>query len=53
MCVIDLDPDLDLTEDELMLDPAPVTGQHPGVAWGKADRREHDPAEVGGAARLR
>jgi hypothetical protein len=53
MCVIDLDPDLDLTEDELMPGLAPAVRQHPGVAWGKADRREHDPAEASGAARPR
>jgi hypothetical protein len=47
MCVIDLDPDLDLAEDELMLDQAPVISQHPGVAWGRADRRDQDPAEAG------
>jgi hypothetical protein len=37
MCLTDLDPDLDITEDELMLDQPPAAGQHPGVAWGRAE----------------
>jgi hypothetical protein len=47
MCVIDLDPDLDLTEDELMPGQTPAISQHPGVAWGRADRLGQDSAEAG------
>jgi hypothetical protein len=51
MCATDLEPDLDITEDERMLDE--ITGQHPGVAWGRAGRQDQDPAEAGPGAGTR
>ena len=51
MCVIELDPDLDLAEDELMPDQAPVISQHPGVAWGRVGQPGgQDPAEASACA---
>ena len=44
MCVTDLEPDLDITEDEQMLDE--IIGQHPGVAWGRAGHLGQDPADA-------
>ena len=40
MCVTDLDPDLDIAEDEqaLRLDPHLIGGRYAGVAWGLAER---------------
>ena len=51
MCATDLhpDPDPDITEDKPV--PGEITGQHPGVAWGRADRRDRDPAGGGTGTR--
>jgi len=40
MCVTDLDPDLDIAEDEQALRPGPLPmgGRYAGVAWGLARR---------------
>ena len=55
MCVTDLEPEAAITKDEplldgALLDGAQATGQHPGVAWGRAGRQDHDPAEDGPVA---
>jgi hypothetical protein len=57
MGVTDLEPEATITEDGplldgplldgALLDGAPATGQHRGVAWGRAGRQDHDPAEDG------
>jgi hypothetical protein len=47
----DLELDRDITEDEPL--PGEVTGQHPGVAWGRAGRRDQDPAQAGPRAGTR
>jgi hypothetical protein len=46
MCVTDLELELDadITEDE-MPDGASIIGQYAGVAWGRADRCDQDPAK--------
>jgi hypothetical protein len=53
MCATDLELELDgdITEDEQM--PDEIIGQHPGVAWGRAGRRDQDPAEAGPGAGTR
>jgi hypothetical protein len=51
MYATDLDPDLDITDDEQML--SEIIGQHPGVAWGRADRHGQDPAQAGAGAGTR
>jgi len=53
MCVIDLDPDPDITEDEQMPGQAPVISQHPGVAWGRAGRHDQEPAPAAAGAGTR
>ena len=39
MCAIDLDlePQLEIAEDEQATGPRPAGGQAPGVAWGRAE----------------
>jgi hypothetical protein len=52
MCVTELgpEPDADITKDE-MPGQASSIGQYAGVAWGRAGRRDQDPAEdAAGAA---
>ena len=48
---LELQPDPGITADEQMLDE--ITGQHPGVAWGRAGRHGQDPAEAGPRAGTR
>ena len=49
MFVTDLDLVPDLSEDE-MPDEASIIGQYAGVAWGRADLRDVDPAADGAGA---
>ena len=48
MCVTDLDPDLDIAEDEQALRPGPLPmgGRYAGVAWGLAEGPDGRYADV-------
>ena len=43
MCATDLEPELDITENEQATGPQPIGGHYAGVAWGLAER-PGDPA---------
>ena len=51
MCATDLDQDLDIPEDQPR--PGQAAGPPPGVAGGRADRRDRDPAGAGAGAGAR
>lgn len=54
MCVTDLDPDLDITENEQVPGVAwGQAGKHAGVAWGQlgAEAQDAEEAEEAGASR--